>query len=58
MVVMMALGAMDMGWRFLGRWSQLAGQHNSAGFMLLGQVFCNLGVECFHIADHAEEKAA
>lgn len=55
-VVMLASGAMNMGCRFLGRWCQLSGKHNPTGFMLLGQMFCNFGMECFDIADHAQEK--
>lgn len=57
-VVMTALGAMDVLRWFLRRRSQLAGEHNSAGFMLLRQMFCNFRVECFDIADHAQEKPA
>ena len=50
------IGAMNMGCRFLGRRCQLSGKHNPTGFMLLGQMFCNFGMECFDIADHAQEK--
>ena len=53
-MVMLASGAMNMGCRFLGRRCQLSGKHNPTGFMLLGQMFCNFGMECFDIADHAE----
>lgn len=57
-VMMTALRAVDVGrWR-LGRRSQLAGEHNTTGFVLLGQMFGNLGMERFDIADHAKEKPA
>ena len=55
-MVMTALGTMDMLRCFLRRRSQLAGEHNSAGFMLLGEMLGNFRVECFDIADHAQEK--
>ncbi len=57
-VVMATFRPMDMGWRFLRRRSQLPGEHNATGFVLLGQMFCNLGMKGFDIADHAEEKSA
>ncbi len=56
MVVMAAFRAMHMGRWFLSRRGQLSRKHNSSGFVLLGQMFCNLGVEGFDIADHTEEK--
>lgn len=56
-VVMAAFGAMNMG-RFLGWGCQLSRKHDSAGFVLLGQVFRNLGVKGFDIADHAVQEAA
>lgn len=56
--MMTALRAMDVGRCRLGRRSQLAGEHNSTGFVLLGQMVGNLGMEGFDIADHAEEKPA
>ena len=55
-VVMAAFRAMHMSRWFLRRRGQLARKHNSSGFVLFGQMFCNLGVEGFDIADHAEEK--
>lgn len=57
-MVMTALGAMDVLRCFLRRRSQLAGEHNAAGLMLLGEMFCNFRVECFDVADHAQEKPA
>lgn len=57
-VVMVTLRPMDMGWWFLGRRGQLPGEDNTTGFVLLGQVFGNLGVIGFDIADHAVEEAA
>ena len=58
MVVMTALGAMDVGRWFLRLGSELPGEHNSTRFMLFGQMFGNFGVERFDIADHPEEEAA
>ena len=55
--MMMALGAMDMGW-FRGRWSQLSWEDDSASLMLFGQVFCDLRVKRFDVADHAVQEAS
>ena len=54
---MRALGAVNMG-RLLGGRGQLAREHDPAGFVLFGQMLCNLGVEGFDVADHAVQEAA
>ena len=56
-VVMMALRTMDVR-RLLGGRGELSGQHNPAGFLLLGQVFRDFRMERFDIADHAVQEAA
>ena len=56
-VVVMALWAVNMGWLLGGR-GQLAREHDPAGFVLFGQMLCNLGVEGFDVADHAVQEAA
>ncbi|CAE6696974.1 hypothetical protein NSPZN2_10506 [Nitrospira defluvii] len=55
-VMMVALGAMDVGG--LRRRGQLSGKHNPARFVLFGQMFGNLGVESFDVADHPIQKPA
>lgn len=52
LVVVMTLWAVNMG-RLLGGRGQLAREHDPAGFVLFGQMLCNLGVECFDVPDHA-----
>ena len=56
-MVMTAFRTMNMG-RLLGGRGQLAREHDSAGFVLFGQMLCNLGVEGFDVADHAVQEAA
>lgn len=56
-VMVVALGTMDMG-GLRRRRGQLSGEHNPARLVLFGQMFGNLGVESFDVADHPVQKPA